>query len=94
MSPEEFDTTPEYESGVKEDVEESPDEEEVTLEGPTAEELELEPVIEPEEQELGDDPVRLYLHEIGRVQLLTADDEKMIARRIELGKHSNGHRPV
>jgi len=86
MSPEEFNASPDFEPDVKEEVEEAPEEEEVTLEEPTEEELELEPVIEAEEQEVGDDPVRLYLHEIGRVQLLTANDEKMIARRIELGK--------
>jgi len=39
-----------------------------------------------EDQEVGDDPVRLYLHEIGKVNLLTADDEKRLARRIEEGK--------
>jgi len=59
-------------------------------EGPASYELEIEdPTIEPmerEEPELGDDPVRLYLHEIGRVPLLKASDEKIIARRIEIGK--------
>jgi RNA polymerase primary sigma factor len=61
--------------------------------------LEVEPAVEdlePEEpaqvidetyeQDVGDDPVRVYLHEIGRVHLLTAQDEKKIARRIEVGK--------
>jgi len=86
MSPEEFDTSQDFEPGIKEEVVESPEEEEPVLEEPTEEELELEPAIEAEEQEVGDDPVRLYLHEIGRVQLLTANDEKTIARRIELGK--------
>jgi RNA polymerase primary sigma factor len=38
-------------------------------------------------QEVYDDPVRLYLHEIGRVPLLTATDEKINARRIEIGRH-------
>ena len=33
-----------------------------------------------------EDPVRPYLHEIGRVPLLTAKDEKITARRIEIGK--------
>jgi RNA polymerase primary sigma factor len=33
-----------------------------------------------------EDPIRLYLHEIGRVPLLTAKDEKITARRIEVGK--------
>jgi RNA polymerase primary sigma factor len=31
------------------------------------------------------DPVRMYLKEIGKVSLLTADDEKALARRIEAG---------
>ena len=37
-------------------------------------------------QEVEEDPIRLYLHEIGRVPLLSAKDEKITARRIELGK--------
>ena len=37
-------------------------------------------------QEVEEDPVRLYLHEIGRVPLLSAADEKITARRIEVGK--------
>lgn len=32
-----------------------------------------------------DDPVRMYLKEIGRVQLLSAEDEVQLARRIEQG---------
>jgi len=39
-----------------------------------------------EEQEVIDDPVRMYLHEIGRVHLLTAKDEKVLARKMERGK--------
>ena len=39
-----------------------------------------------EEQDIGDDPVRLYLHEIGRVNLLTAQTEKILAGKIEEGK--------
>ncbi len=42
---------------------------------------------EVEEQEVADDPVRLYLHEIGRVNLLTAVDERGLARKIESAKH-------
>src|SRR6185437_8796589 len=30
-----------------------------------------------------EDPVKMYLHEIGRGQLLTADDEKWLACRLE-----------
>ena len=37
-----------------------------------------------QESELTDDPVRLYLREIGRVSLLTAQDEKDLARNMEL----------
>ena len=33
-----------------------------------------------------DDPVRMYLHEIGRVPLLSADDEKVLAKKMEAGK--------
>jgi len=39
-----------------------------------------------EEQEVADDPVRLYLHEIGKVHLLTAKDERILAKKIEAAK--------
>ena len=39
-----------------------------------------------EEPEMVDDPVRMYLHEIGRVPLLTAADEKRLAQHVEMGK--------
>jgi RNA polymerase primary sigma factor len=49
--------------------------------------LELEtPLEQTEEQEVVDDPVRMYLHEIGRVHLLTADEEKELARKMEEGR--------
>lgn len=35
----------------------------------------------------GDDPVKLYLREIGRIHLLTADDESELAREIEVLVH-------
>ena len=64
--------------------------EEVTLNEPTAEELDSEDstieAAEVENQEGWEDPLRLYLHEIGRVPLLTASDEKTIARKIEIGE--------
>jgi len=55
------------------------------------EELELEAeapleLLEAEEQEAADDPVRLYLHEIGKVRLLTAQDERDLAKKIEIAK--------
>jgi RNA polymerase primary sigma factor len=56
----------------------------------TADEVEFEePTPEPQEgdeAELGDDPIRLYLHQIARFPLLKAKDEKTFARRIEIGK--------
>ncbi len=39
------------------------------------------------EQDITDDPVRIYLHEIGRVHLLTAADEKTLAKRMEESKY-------
>ena len=40
-----------------------------------------------EEQEGIDDPVRMYLREIGKVFLLSAADEKRLARQMEEGQH-------
>ncbi|MBU2535013.1 MAG: RNA polymerase sigma factor RpoD [Chloroflexota bacterium] len=40
-------------------------------------------------QEIADDPVRIYLHEIGRVHLLTANDEKTLAKEMEEGIRLN-----
>ncbi|MBI4283512.1 MAG: RNA polymerase sigma factor RpoD [Chloroflexi bacterium] len=64
---------------VPEDLEEVP---------PDLEEVEvtLEPLEELDGQEAADDPVRLYLHEIGKVKLLTAEDEKELAKKIEMAK--------
>ena len=71
------------------DEEMPPDEElDVELKSPTDSELEI-PVEELEEQAIVDDPVRMYLHEIGRVHLLTAEDEKALARKLEEGKRIN-----
>jgi RNA polymerase primary sigma factor len=39
------------------------------------------------EHEAIDDPVRMYLHEIGKVSLLTANDEKTLASKIEEAKY-------
>ena len=51
-----------------------------------------EPSQESEEQEVEgtevlDDPVRMYLREIGRVHLLTFRDERVLARKLEGGRH-------
>ena len=42
-----------------------------------------------ETAEMIDDPVRMYLREIGRVSLLKAADERVLARRMEASKHIN-----
>jgi RNA polymerase primary sigma factor len=52
-----------------------------------AEEPDIElPLEELAEATAVDDPVRMYLHEIGRVHLLTAANEKELAKRLEEGK--------
>ena len=73
-------------SEPKDDEELPPDEKLDELESAA----DLEPEIVPdqlEEQDIANDPVRIYLHEIGRVHLLTAADEKVLAKKMEVGKH-------
>ncbi len=55
-------------------------------EGPTKVEKVLAAAEDTIEQEMVDDPVRMYLREIGRVRLLSARDERILARRMEGGK--------
>ena len=43
-----------------------------------------------ESSEMIDDPVRMYLREIGRVSLLKAADERHLARQMEASKHIEG----
>jgi RNA polymerase primary sigma factor len=43
-------------------------------------------MLDTEESELTEDTVRMYLREIGRVALLTADDEVVLARAVELAQ--------
>ncbi len=46
----------------------------------------LSQMLEPDQSELTEDTVRMYLREIGRVALLTADDEVVLARAVELAQ--------
>ena len=72
-----------------EDDEELTTDEELSDEFKSTVDLEIEApleVLEVEEQETTEDPVRLYLHEIGKVQLLTAKDERVLAKKVELAK--------
>ncbi len=88
MSPERFPATDRF-SGDSKDEEAAPTEG-VAAQPKSPADLELDAHPTPvEDQEVGDDPVRLYLHEIGKVHLLTADDEKRLARMIELGKRAS-----
>ena len=75
------------------EFDEEPEDEQVVAEAPAEEEDEdAEEEVDAitllaDESEGIDDPVRMYLREIGKVYLLTADDEKHLARQMEEGIH-------
>ena len=60
---------------------------EAEAEDPEAENEDQEWEHEVEGTEVLDDPVRMYLREIGRVNLLTSKDERVLARKMEGGRH-------
>ena len=60
---------------------------EADAEEPSTENEEVEWEQEVEGTEVLDDPVRMYLREIGRVHLLTSKDERVLARKMEGGRH-------
>ena len=82
--------SPEFDTDVMREPETVPQEDALLEIELAAEDMEPEErapeVHDADSQEVDEDPVRTYLHEIGRVPLLTAKDEKITARRIEIGK--------
>ena len=89
MSPERFPAT-DQSSGDNGDDEAAAPTEGVTKQPKSPAKLDAPPTAE--DQEVGDDPVRVYLHEIGKVHLITAGDEKRLARMIEVGKRAGDTR--
>ena len=74
---------------------------EVVNESKTTTEPEPEPIMEMIDEDIDlsvpegisiDDPVRMYLKEIGKVQLLSADEEIQLAKRMEAGDEEAKHR--
>ncbi len=49
-------------------------------------EAEVKTAVEIDDHAMLDDPVRMYLREIGRVSLLTAHDERVLAKKMEAGR--------
>jgi RNA polymerase primary sigma factor len=69
-------------STLAEEVEEKEESEEFLAEGTE----EIKPPVPLEEHEITDDSARMYLQEIGRVPLLNIHEEKLLCRKIELGR--------
>jgi RNA polymerase primary sigma factor len=90
-----FTASQDQDENVEPDIPHEPDqiwrEEHLEAEKPEAAvEIEIEAPVEGlAAQEIADDPVRIYLHEIGRVHLLTANDEKTLAKQMEEGMRLN-----
>jgi RNA polymerase primary sigma factor len=70
-------------SPIVQEVEEKEEGEELLAE----ETEESKPPAAPGEYEVIDDSIRMYLQEVGRVALLTAHEEKVLCRKIELGRY-------
>jgi RNA polymerase primary sigma factor len=70
-------------SAIVEEVEEKEEGEELL----TEEAEESKPPAAPGDYEVIDDSVRMYLQEVGRVALLTANEEKVLCREMELGRY-------
>jgi RNA polymerase primary sigma factor len=68
---------------LAEEVEEKEESEEL----PTEELEEIKPPSSLGEYEVIDDSARMYLQEIGRVSLLTVQEEKLLCQKIELGRY-------
>ncbi|MDO8491188.1 MAG: RNA polymerase sigma factor RpoD [Dehalococcoidia bacterium] len=95
--PERLEPEPELrEGGAVPPLEEEKEPEEVWQEIEEEAEIEEEPELELEagpelmEEEIIDDPVRMYLREIGRIYLLSADEEKELAKEREKHKYARG----
>jgi RNA polymerase primary sigma factor len=72
----------EDDSTSAEEVEEKEESEEVTAQGTEV----IKPPVPIGEYEVIDDSARMYLQEIGRVSLLNVHEEKLLCRKIELGR--------